>query len=141
MQWSTVCLVRTNAAALAGRAPSLADEFLDRLVRQCPELSRLLTWDREQRQRNLVNLFACVVRQAGHPQALAARLLGVSASNERMGVTRQHYELGYALLMNLLREYNGPNWTPALAAAWEELLDHVLIHLSPPQSFEEALAA
>ncbi len=141
MQWSSVCLVRSNAAALGPKATSFADEFLDRFVRECPELSRALTWNREERRRSLLETFAAVVKQAGHSQALATRLIVISAANERRGVRRQHYHLGREILLELLAEYNGPSWNRGLAAAWEELLDHVVIHLSPPQSFEEALAA
>jgi hemoglobin-like flavoprotein len=141
MQWSSVCLARSNAAALGPKATSFADEFIDRFVRECPELSRALTWNREERRRALLDTFAAVLRQAGHSQSLAARLIVISASNERRGVRRQHYNLGREILLEMLAEYNGPSWNGGLATAWEELLDHVLIHLAPPQSFEEALAA
>jgi hemoglobin-like flavoprotein len=141
MQWSSVCLVRNNAAALAPKATSFADDFLDRFVRECPELSRVVTWNREERRRCLLDTFAAVIKQAGNSQALSARLLVISANNERRGVRLQHYQLGREIVLSLLATYNGPSWTRGLAAAWEELLDHVLIHLSPPQSFEEALAA
>src|SRR5688572_8694945 len=107
MQWSSVCLVRSNAAALGPKATSFADEFIDRFVRECPELSRALTWDREERRRSLLDTFAAVIRQAGHSQSLAARLIVISASNERRGVRRQHYNLGREILLEMLAEYNG----------------------------------
>jgi hemoglobin-like flavoprotein len=151
MQWTSVCLVRSNAAALAlggtpggsngGRAGAFADDFLDHLVRRCPDLARVLTWNREMRRRELADTFAAILRYAANTQALAARLTVIAASNERRGVRRPHYEHGREVLLTLLREYNGPAWSPELARAWEELLDHAVMHLAPPQCFEEAMAA
>lgn len=141
MQSSQICLVRSNAASLASKANIFADAVLDHFVREYPELSRTLTWDREERRRALLDTFAMVIRQASNSQALSTKLLVISVNNERRGVRLHHYERGREIVLSLLAEYNGPNWTPTLARAWGEMLDHVLIHLAPPQSFEEALAA
>lgn len=141
MQWSSICLVRGNATALGSRLGDFADDFLERLVRRCPELSRALTWNREMRRRELVDTFSAVLRLASNTNALAARLSVIAVANERRGVRRPHYEHGRDVLLALLMEYNAGQWSPGLARAWEEVLDHAVIHLAPPVSMDEAWAA
>jgi hemoglobin-like flavoprotein len=141
MHWSSINLVRNNAASLAPRAPQFADDFLEQLVRQCPELSRSLTWDREQRRRQIVEAFALVLRTAPTTHQLSIRLTAIGAANERRGVRAPHYQLGRDVLLTLLAQYNGTSWSTGLAQAWSDFLDYTLIHLAPPASFDEALAA
>jgi hemoglobin-like flavoprotein len=140
MQRNSVSLVQRNTAALIaeGRASPLADEFLDQLLRRRPELAPCITADTGRARRHLVELFHTLVRQASNPQALAARLAELANANEERGIGRDHYEAGRDVLIALLRQHNDE---PSLLLAWEELLDHVMIHLSPPASFGEAMAA
>lgn len=143
MQRSSVCLVQSNAAALGagGRSGAFADEFLDQLLLRRPELGADPAWNREQRRREMMETFNTVLKHAANPQALAARLAALAVANEDRGIRRDHYEDGRRVLLELLREHNGPNWTRELLRAWEELLDHVMMHLSPPASIDEAMAA
>ncbi len=141
MQWSSICLIRSNAAALGPRAHRFADDFLERFVQACPEFSPLMAWTPEERQRALLDTFTALMKQASNSQALSTKLLSITVANERRGIRAHHYYHGRDIMLALLAEYNGPAWAPALAGAWNELLDHVVIQLAPPQSFEEALAA
>lgn len=141
MHRNSITLVRASAASLTTMVDRLADDLLDHLTRSWPELSRSITWDREQRRRDLVDTFTAVLKYAGHPQTLAARLTLIAAANDRRGVRRDHYEYGRETLLALLHRYSGARWSPELAAAWHDFLDHVLMQLSPPPSFDEAIAA
>ena len=66
-----------------------------------------------------------VVEHLDDAEWLAATLKDVGARHAAYGVTPPMYGWGEACLLEALAEVSGPDWTPALAAAWGEAFQEI----------------
>ncbi len=125
MDGASVCLVRTNAAAVACKAFEIADVFIDRLTAECPDLGRKFRGDRARRRRALVQTFAWVAKNLGCLHSISGDLEATGKRLALSGFGRPHADAARRAILVALQEYSGTAWKPELAAAWGKALDEV----------------
>ena len=117
-----VRLIKESWNSVASTADSAVAQFYNRLFEIDPTTRPLFhaTTMPEQR-RKVIQALSLAVQSADNLAALTPVLQHLGRSHQGYGVSAEQYQsVGAALLWTLERGL-GPQWTPAMAAAWTEL--------------------
>ena len=115
-------LIKESWNSVASIADSAVAQFYNRLFEIDPTTRPLFhaTTMPEQR-RKVIQALSLAVQSADNLAALTPVLQHLGRSHQGYGVSAEQYQsVGAALLWTLERGL-GPQWTPAMAAAWTEL--------------------
>jgi nitric oxide dioxygenase len=113
-----VQLVQQSFAKVAPISDQAAKLFYGRLFEIAPELKSLFHVDMDEQGRKLMGTLAVVVGGLSKLDTILPAAGALAKRHVNYGVKPSHYKpVGEALLWTLTQGL-GPDWTPALAAAW-----------------------
>ncbi|MEI4472624.1 globin domain-containing protein [Frigidibacter sp. MR17.24] len=117
--------VRSSFAAALEREPELILLFYERLFRANPHLRSLFPRTMKDQAHKLHLTLDIAMAGLRKPQALESPLRAHGRRHAAMGVRSPDYQLVETVLVEVLAELAGPDWTPAAAAGWDRLLGFV----------------
>lgn len=118
-------LIRAGFAAVAQDRPAAAQSFYAHLFAIAPETRHLFVTDLDRQGVKLMDTLAVVVDQVENWGLLRNALEDLALRHTAYGVRPEHYALTGAALMAMLRDRLGPEFTPAMAAAWSRVYDEI----------------
>jgi NAD(P)H-flavin reductase/hemoglobin-like flavoprotein len=93
--------------------------FYSDLFLRHPETRDLFPVSMAAQRDRLVHALARVVSEAGQPDALTGYLQDLGREHRKFGAIAEHYPAVGASLLATLAHFNGPAWTPEVAADWK----------------------
>lgn len=115
-----IALVQESFSRLAPIADQAAALFFVRLFELDPSLRRLCHGERERQGRRLVRLVAWALRGLDRLDRLQPVLHRLGHRQARRGARDEHYAFSGAALLWTLEKALGPEFTPAVKAAWTQ---------------------
>lgn len=112
-------LLQESLNLVAPVAGELVAAFYDKLFTDHPELRAMFPQDLTEQHDRLLKAVIALVTHFDQPELLQPALTAMGRTHVRHGVTLGHYAIVGATLLETLREFAGPAWTPDYAAAWE----------------------
>jgi hemoglobin-like flavoprotein len=113
-------LRRTFELALE-RNPNLTASFYDLLFERYPQVKPLFSRNARRKQEEmLAQALVAVMDHLEDAPWLTQTLRGLGEKHKEYGVTREMYDWVGDALLTTLSEAVGPEWTPAVRAAWVE---------------------
>jgi hemoglobin-like flavoprotein len=121
-----VRLIRESWKSVASIADSAVEQFYNRLFEIDPTTRALFhAANMPEQRKKVAQALSLAVQGVDDLAALTPVLQQLGRSHRGYGVTAAQYQsVGTALLWTLERGL-GPQWTPAMAAAWTELYGHI----------------
>ena len=104
--------------------------FYSDLFLRHPETRDLFPVSMAAQRDRLVHALARVVSEVGHPDGLTGYLQDLGREHRKFGAIAEYYPPVGASLLATLAHFNGPAWTPDLAADWKaayELVAQIMI--------------
>ncbi len=122
----TVDLLETSFALLSPCGGELVSRFYDTLFVRHPELISLFSeTDRDAQRSKLLAALQLVVNSLRHPATLDKALRALGVRHFRYGARPEHYSMVIEVLMEVMAEMAGRQWTPEVQQAWQGALDYV----------------
>ncbi len=119
--------IKASLALAADRAGDITPLVYDRLFARHPAMHAEFWRDRSGAIRGemLARVFEIILDLAG-PRAYAAQMIGTEfITHDAYGIPRPIFGSFFAILAETLEAVVGPDWTPAMAAAWAALLTDI----------------
>ena len=113
-----VSLVQTSFKGFVPVAFPASEFFYEELFRQAPETRRLFSEDLSEQRRKLVRTLTAVVQGLSYPDALMPVVRDLGRRHQDYKAEPHHYETVGAALIQTLRRYLGPDFTPEVERAW-----------------------
>ena len=114
-------LLRDSFALVIEREPQLVNRFYEILFERYPKVRPLFGQNSGGRQAEMLrSALIAVVDHLEDAAWLEATLKELGAKHLDYGVTDEMYDWVGESLLATIAEIAGPDWTPALAAAWTE---------------------
>lgn len=108
----------------AARAGDLTPQVYDRLFARHPEM-RAEFWRDSRgaiRGEMLARVFEALIDVAG-PRNFAAQVIGTEiTTHDAYGIPREIFADFFTIVRDTVAAAAGPDWTPAMAAAWDQVL-------------------
>jgi len=118
-------LLRVSLHRLNPHADLVAELFYERLFVLDPSLRPLFRGDMRAQGRKLLGVLQVVVTHADRLDVLTPVVQGLGRRHAGYGVRDEHYDTVRAALIWTLQQALGDDLTPATAAAWADMYDHV----------------
>jgi NAD(P)H-flavin reductase/hemoglobin-like flavoprotein len=99
--------------------------FYSDLFLRHPETRDLFPVSMAAQRDRLVHALARIVADAGHLDGLRGYLRDLGRDHRKFGVMAEHYPFLRTSLLATLAHFNGPSWTPELAADWKAAYERV----------------
>jgi hemoglobin-like flavoprotein len=116
-----VALLRSSFELVADRQPQLTHRFYEILFQRYPQAKALFGRNAPAVQEKMLgDALVAVMDHLDDAPWLATTLKQLGSQHARYGVTTEMYGWVGASLLATLAEAAGPDWTPALEAAWTE---------------------
>lgn len=115
-----VKLVQDSFSKVAPIAGKAADLFYDRLFTIAPEARPLFPDDLTEQKKKLMQMLATAVMNLHQVEKIIPAVEDLGRRHVAYGVTAKHYEPVGAALLWTLEQGLGPDFTPAVKAAWTE---------------------
>ena len=112
-------LLQESLTLVAPVAGELIAAFHDRLFAAHPELRAIFPTDLTLQGERLLSAAIALATHFDRPERLQPALAAMGRSHALLGVGLRHYAIVGATLLDTLRDFAGPVWTPAYAEAWE----------------------
>lgn len=114
-------LLHSSLALVLERRPQFTPRFYELLFGRHPEARALFSRNSaENQQRMLQEAIVAVVDHVDDAEWLGATLRAMGQKHVEYGVTPEMYPWVGEALLATLAEIAGPDWTPAVEAAWTE---------------------
>jgi len=114
-----VALLERSVAWLAPRLPDVAAAFYQRLFSRYPSVKPLFARTSMRRQQqHLATALTMVIDHLRAPDAAGAQLRALGARHVGYGACPSHYPAVCGVLLDVLREHAGDQWSDALDDAW-----------------------
>ena len=129
-------IVAASLERLGERVGDPAPQVYARLFAAHPEMQALFVRDTTGAVRGemLAMAFECIL-DIGGAGAYAANLIAAERVNHQgLGVPPQVFARFFPLLAETCRERSGDAWTPAVDAAWADLLSKLMAIADPPSN-------
>jgi NAD(P)H-flavin reductase len=110
-------------AAMHGDAVPLY--FYSDLFLRHPGLRELFPVSMAAQRDRLVHALARIVSDVDHFDGLRGYLRDLGCEHRKFGAITEHYPAVCTSLLAMLAHFNGPDWTPALAADWKAAYERV----------------
>lgn len=120
-------LIEESLEHLAERAGDPTKAVYARLFALCPETEALFVRDADGAVKGemLAKMIECALDLAG-PNAYAANFIACEIVNhDGVGVSREVFPRFFEVAAETFAELMGPDWTPAYAAAWRDLIGRI----------------
>jgi methyl-accepting chemotaxis protein len=118
--------IERSFALLAPRATELVRRFYEELFRRHPAVKPLFAHtDSRKQQAKLLAALKLVVANVRTPEKLAKPLAELGRKHVAYGAAPAHYPAVAAVLLDVMKEMAGPNWTPPIERAWREALNAI----------------
>lgn len=119
-------LLETSFQALAPKGKELVARFYEELFRRYPDVVPMFANTRvEEQEKKLLAALQLVVSNLRKPQQLSQALTTLGAKHKAYGAKPAHYNAVAAVLLDVLQEFAGDLWTPALKQAWSNALTSI----------------
>ena len=112
--------LKENFAQVAMHGDEVALFFYSDLFLRHPELRQMFPVAMAGQRDHLVRAIARIVSDVGHLDRLTPYLRELGRDHRKFGILSAHYQPLRASLLATLAYFSGRNWTPQLAADWEE---------------------
>ncbi len=112
-------LIKQSFALVEGRANEVAGHFYALLFLTDPSLRDLFPPMMDRQRDRLAGALAAAVRRADEPEGLTEYLRQLGRDHRRFGVRAEHYPTLCRCLLDAMRRFAGPAWTPAIDEAWQ----------------------
>lgn len=113
-------LVQQSFQKIGPMASTAADIFYRRLFDTCPDVRPLFPADMREQKDKLMRTLGVAVQNLHHMETILPVVRGLGEKHVAYGVKDEQYEAVGAALLYTLEAGLGEDWTPELAAAWEE---------------------
>jgi hemoglobin-like flavoprotein len=121
-----VRLIRESWNSVASIADSAVEQFYNRLFEIDPTTRALFhATNMPEQRKKVAQALSLAVQGVDDLAALTPVLQQLGRSHRGYGVIAAHYNSVGAALLWTLEHGLGPQWTPAMAAAWTELYGHI----------------
>ncbi|MDH5691884.1 MAG: chemotaxis protein CheW [Gammaproteobacteria bacterium] len=112
--------------ALAPRGAELVKRFYNTLFTNYPEVKPLFSKTTQaEQEKKLLAALQLVVSSLRAPGSLVANLSALGAKHQNYGAQPAHYEAVGGVLLQVLAEMTGDNWTEKVATAWKNAITTV----------------
>ncbi len=118
-------LIRENFDAIAPRAVVFGADFYHRLFEAAPHLRTRFPPELAPQIRKLVETLSTLISHLAAPTAMREELHRLGARHAHLHIGADDYDLVSATMIETLRAWLGPAFTPACEAAWTDTLSHV----------------
>ncbi len=119
-------LLEESFAALAPEGEALAARFYERLFVDYPQLTPLFEGiSIKGQEKKLLASLVLLVQNLHNPDVLKDYLTALGARHVHYGVTAEHYPMVAETLLEVMAEFAGKLWTPAVKKAWTNTLSTV----------------
>jgi hemoglobin-like flavoprotein len=115
-----VTLVQESFKKVVPIADKAADLFYDRLFTIAPEVRSLFPADLSEQKKKLMQVLATAVTNLHQVEKVLPAVEELGRRHVAYGVTEKHYAPVGAALLWTLEQGLGPDFTPAVKAAWTE---------------------
>jgi nitric oxide dioxygenase len=116
-----VVLVQSSFRRIVPIAEQTAALFYARLFELDPELRSLFCGDMQQQGCKLIAMLAKAIALLDQPDALAPTIRALGVRHSGYGVMEKHYATVGAALTWTIQKGLGPEFTPAVAKAWNNI--------------------
>jgi hemoglobin-like flavoprotein len=123
----TAAAFEASLAAAAARGGDLTADVYDRLFARHPAMRAEFWRDGKGSIRGemLARVFETLIDMAG-PRAFAAPVIATElTTHDAYGIPRPLFAQFFAIVRDSVAEGAGPDWTPAMAAAWDAVLGDI----------------
>jgi hemoglobin-like flavoprotein len=114
-------LIQKSFALIRVKAGTVAELFYRRLFELDPTLRGMFQNDMTAQERKLINTLKLAVHNMQRWNELVPMLETLARQHAGYGVTQAHYDTAAEALLWALAQSLGPDFTPAVKAAWAEL--------------------
>ncbi|MCG8350552.1 MAG: globin domain-containing protein [Chloroflexales bacterium] len=116
-----VHLLRTSFAHIKPHLGEFGVSFYQNLFAAYPQAKPLFTHtNMVQQQDKLLQALGMVIDNLQNTEVLSNKLRALGARHIEYGALPQHYSMVGQALLTTLEQYLGDDWTPELAAAWQQ---------------------
>src|SRR4051794_30849174 len=126
MTSQSISRILTSYERIAPRIDDMVAGFYQRLFTACPEARALFHADMTSQRQHLAATLALLVRTLPFQDLLEEPIMDLGAQHVTFGARPEQYPVVRESLLASLGEALGEHWTPAVAADWAALLDHVV---------------
>lgn len=119
-------LVERSFGRLGADSEVFVGRFYDRLFERHPELRPMFRSERDVQTRKMAVALTSIVVNLHAPLQMEDYLVELMARHYEMGVRDEHFAPFAAVLLEVLGETFGEEWTPEVASAWRAALDDIV---------------
>lgn len=119
-------LLEQTFNALAPYGDRLVERFYDELFNRYPQVKPLFrNTTRQEQQRKLLSALNLVIRNLRNPEVLTETLQNLGRRHQSYGAVPGHYQAVASTLLDVMQEFGGSLWTPAVHRAWSDALQTI----------------
>ncbi|MCX5046172.1 globin domain-containing protein [Aldersonia sp. NBC_00410] len=118
-------LLERSLVLVDGEEDALTRRFYDVLFTRYPQVQPMFSADVRPQAAMLRQAVIAVIEHLDDAQWLESTLHALGARHEGLGVTAPMYAAVAECMIATMQERGGPEWTPAMSAAWTEALGAV----------------
>lgn len=113
-------LIRASFALVEPRSEELGRYFYATLFSRSPQTRALFPVNMEVQRSRLLRALVHVVQMVDQPDELVPFLQQLGRDHRKFGVFAEHYEAVGAALLEAIKSFAGPAWTPQIEKAWTD---------------------
>lgn len=119
-------LLEQTFAALAPFGDKLVARFYHELFNRYPQVKPLFrNTTQQEQQRKLLSALQLVINNLRNPEVLTATLQNLGRRHQSYGAVPGHYQAVASTLLDVMQEFAGSLWTPAVHQAWSDALETI----------------
>ena len=121
-----IALLENSFALLAGEADTLVKRFYERLFECYPAVKPMFAnSDMVEQRKKLLAALTLVVNSLRKPEALNRALTELGKKHTEYGAEPEHYGAVAEVLLSVMADLAGDNWTNDIETAWTDALNQV----------------
>jgi methyl-accepting chemotaxis protein len=119
-------VLETSFQLLEPQAEELVKQFYDALFERYPQVEPLFAGvSRSEQEKKLLAALKLVINSLRKPRVLGKTLRELGSRHQAYGALPEHYDAVGAVLLDVMAELAGENWTTEVATAWADALKHI----------------
>jgi NAD(P)H-flavin reductase/hemoglobin-like flavoprotein len=106
-------------------SPDSMDYFYERVFAANPDARTLFPMSMSAQHDRMLAAMTQVIWSLDSEAACTELLQRLGRDHRKFGVTERHYAAFFAAMRDTVRYFTGPDWTPAVAQAWQGAIDYI----------------
>lgn len=134
----SLTLIETSLELAASRSEDLTPIVYGRLFSQYPDMQALFWRDTNHSVKGemLARVIEAILDFAGERKYAASMIQCEVVTHEGYDVPPDVFRNFFAVVADSLRDLLGPDWTPSIDAAWQDLLVNLDFYVTHPDQYE-----